>query len=412
MKKSAVYVGTTALLILTSNAGWAGPLTVPNTFVTGTKAVAADVNANFAATKAAVDGNAADISTNAADITTNANAIATKADASSVTTNAAAIANNATAISSNTAAIAAKADATDVTTNAGDIAINAADISANATAINAKADAADVTTNANNITSNAANISANTTSLNNLQQNGNPTGTPCAGNDSTDIMVRVGPLCVDKYEASVWNATSNAPFGTSMDNYPDSDSNSNLVGCDDNGHGCAGAAAETAGDAIFARSEPGVLPSRYITWFQAAQACANSGKRLLTNAEWQVAAAGTDIAKCNIPGGTVTNGGAAANTDANPDCVSNWGVVNMAGNVNEWVAEWIQGIGEQVTTDMGAAYDNGLMSGVNLPSDGATFRTLAAIYRGGGPGGGSAFTFNAARAPSYSNPVVGFRCAR
>src|SRR5271169_2831639 len=26
----------------------------------------------------------------------------------------------------------------------------------------------------------------------------------CAGNSSNDIMVKVGPVCVDKYEASVW----------------------------------------------------------------------------------------------------------------------------------------------------------------------------------------------------------------
>lgn len=28
-----------------------------------------------------------------------------------------------------------------------------------------------------------------------------PEGTPCRGNSVNDIMVRVGPLCVDKYEA-------------------------------------------------------------------------------------------------------------------------------------------------------------------------------------------------------------------
>ncbi len=27
----------------------------------------------------------------------------------------------------------------------------------------------------------------------------------CPGNDANDVMVRVGPLCVDKYEASVWD---------------------------------------------------------------------------------------------------------------------------------------------------------------------------------------------------------------
>jgi len=50
-----------------------------------------------------------------------------------------------------------------------------------------------------------------------------------------------------------------------------------------------------------------VLPSGCITWFQANQACLLSGKRLLTNREWQGAAAstpdpGTDngTTDCNI----------------------------------------------------------------------------------------------------------------
>src|SRR3972149_5890004 len=32
------------------------------------------------------------------------------------------------------------------------------------------------------------------------------TGTSCTGNDITDELVRVGSLCIDKYEATVWNA--------------------------------------------------------------------------------------------------------------------------------------------------------------------------------------------------------------
>ena len=55
--------------------------------------------------------------------------------------------------------------------------------------------------------------------------------------------------------------------------------------CADNGQNCA--------DDIFAVSLAGVTPSARITWFQAQAACANAGKRLPTNAEWQVAVAGT-----------------------------------------------------------------------------------------------------------------------
>ena len=44
---------------------------------------------------------------------------------------------------------------------------------------------------------------------------------------------------------------------------------------------------------VYAVSIPGVHPSACITWFQATQACRLAGKRLLTNGEWQDAAAGT-----------------------------------------------------------------------------------------------------------------------
>src|SRR5262245_11671340 len=44
---------------------------------------------------------------------------------------------------------------------------------------------------------------------------------------------------------------------------------------------------------VYAVSIPGVLPTACVTWFQASQACALSGKRLLRNEEWQRAAAGT-----------------------------------------------------------------------------------------------------------------------
>ena len=44
---------------------------------------------------------------------------------------------------------------------------------------------------------------------------------------------------------------------------------------------------------VYAVSIPGVQPTACTTWFRANQACLLSGKRLLTNREWQAAAAGT-----------------------------------------------------------------------------------------------------------------------
>lgn len=140
-------------------------------------------------------------------------------------------------------------------------------------------------------------------------------------------MVQVGgKLCIDRYEASVWTApVGGSQLGFGVDNY---------APCADNGAGCL---------SIFARSVGGVFPSLFITWFQAQQACANVGKRLPTNAEWQMAVAdtpdsggaddGTDT--CN------TDSGVPTFTGARSLCVSSWGAFDMIGNVDEWVADWV-----------------------------------------------------------------------
>ena len=132
-------------------------------------------------------------------------------------------------------------------------------------------------------------------------------------------MVRVGSVCIDRYEASVWSSpTGGTQYGVDSDDYP----------CHDNGQDCKGK--------IFVRSVPGVPPSGFITWFQAQQALANSGKRLPTNAEWQMAVAGT-------PDGTACNESTedVDVTGENPECVSAWGAYDMVGNVAEWVADWV-----------------------------------------------------------------------
>jgi hypothetical protein len=135
--------------------------------------------------------------------------------------------------------------------------------------------------------------------------------------------VRVGTVCIDKYEASVWDSLTG---GNQLTTEAQID-----AACPKNG--------QPAGTAdcvnFYARSVSGVEPARNISWFQAQQALANSGKRLPTNAEWQAAVSGTpDSNACNIDTGSLVNTGAKAG------CVSRFGAFDMVGNVWEWVADW------------------------------------------------------------------------
>jgi hypothetical protein len=133
-----------------------------------------------------------------------------------------------------------------------------------------------------------------------------------------DVMVRVGPICVDRYEASIWDAR----VGGNQISGP--------IPCSPTGLGCAGK--------IFARSVPGVSAKANITWFQAQAALANSGKRMLTSAEWQMAVAGTPDGTgppCNV------YSTAPVKTGESVGCISAYGVNDMVGNLWEWVADWV-----------------------------------------------------------------------
>lgn len=226
-----------------------------------------------------------------------------------------------------------------------------------------------------------------------VNDNNTHSGT-CQGNDSTDIMVRVGPLCVDKYEASVWTLKT---AGT-------------IVGapgasCNVNGNNCANAA----------RSEAGVAPAASVTWFQAQQFCGNANKRLLTNPEWQMAAAGTpdaNLTDCNV------NTAGAVNTGVKTLCTSRWSVNDMVGNLNEWAADWVPGSTAVVGAGSAAntiAYGSDAVAGISSAPNAGGEALPAAIYRGGAFAAGAAggpFSLNAAESPVFSGANVGFRCAR
>jgi formylglycine-generating enzyme required for sulfatase activity len=247
--------------------------------------------------------------------------------------------------------------------------------------------------------------------------------------------VPVGPVCIDKYEASVWSipdpTTTHAELvskikaGTvTLEELQDPEVGATQLGCTaealfnwdhdpfpsnfpENGNWSS---PPTPG--VYAVSVELALPSACITWFQAAQACRLSDKRLPTNAEWQDAAAGTpDPGTDNGSSDCKTGGtGEAVPTGSRGACVSNWGASDMVGNVAEWVADW----GTQPSGDCPGW---GTFSDDVMCWRGTSTTALApsAPFRGGwfqqGSGAG-VFAVNAKHPPHTWFAYLGFRCAR
>jgi formylglycine-generating enzyme required for sulfatase activity len=229
-----------------------------------------------------------------------------------------------------------------------------------------------------------------------------------------------GSVCIDRYEASVWRVpaanTQNAglvariregtataadlaaggatPLGTLSDDY---------APCADNGQNCA--------NDIFAASLPSVAPAAFVSWFQAQEACANSSKRLPTNAEWQSAASGTpDPGPDNGTTDCNTASGTSPVTGERASCVSSRGASDMVGGVAEWTAEWLPA--ESVCPGW-ASFSNDDMC---LAGASTAFPHPVAPTRGGAwasLGGAKAGPFAIHPfAPFHSTAFIGFRCAR
>jgi hypothetical protein len=157
------------------------------------------------------------------------------------------------------------------------------------------------------------------------------------------------------------------------------------------------------GHVYIARSAAGVVPQAYISAGQAEGACRTAGKRLCAPVEWRMACGGSQgfaypygpkrvAGKCHDSGvapmlvfhaAEMKKGwgpielndprnnqldGTVAKTGAFPDCINDYGVYDMVGNLHEW------------TADTNGTFQGGYWLDTSLHGDGCAYRTISHGY--------------------------------
>jgi formylglycine-generating enzyme required for sulfatase activity len=109
------------------------------------------------------------------------------------------------------------------------------------------------------------------------------------------------------------------------------------------------------------------------------------------------------------------SGHAGSLSDQDDSCISDWGIEDMIGNVNEFVSDWMPGnkrIGSTETHGATHGIDRAKVVTIRDNAEGGS-QFPAVVIRGSSTGadGQGIFSIDAYRQPTITQNVIGFRCA-